>query len=89
MKTLRIEQITANNYRNLGQLEIKFPKNSEHDITTITGTNGAGKTNLIRALLWTLTGHEYPLFNSLKQEDTHEIFNIKTVKTQPREHTTV
>lgn len=52
---MKISQITLNNFRQHRKLQIELD-GSQSSFTVIKGRNGAGKTNLLKAITWVLTG---------------------------------
>jgi len=52
-----IDKLTLENYKQFAGInEIEFSTDLKQHITVIHGTNGAGKTNLLRATRWCITG---------------------------------
>ena len=78
MKLIRIE---LQNFRAFyGDQAIDFSTNPDKPVTVIHGENGAGKTNLLNAIYWCLTGEFTPrlsnpnmLLNKVAREEDHGI----------------
>jgi DNA sulfur modification protein DndD len=52
---MKLTQITLENFRQHKKVEIELD-DSKSSFTIIKGRNGAGKTNLLKAITWALTG---------------------------------
>ena len=52
---MKITRISIENFRQHRKLEIELDP-SQSSFTIIRGRNGAGKTNLLKAITWVLTG---------------------------------
>lgn len=52
---MKISQITLNNFRQHRKLQLELDS-SKSSFTIVKGLNGAGKTNLLKAITWVLTG---------------------------------
>ena len=63
---MRICEIKIENYRQYECLELKFPKNTKHDLHIIVADNGVGKTNILNAITWCMYGDEPHLGNANK-----------------------
>lgn len=74
---MRISEIVIKNFRQLKNLKITFPKNKEHDLHTIIGRNGHGKTNILNSINWCLYGEQPHLSSESK---LLPLLNIETIE---------
>lgn len=52
---MRIDDFTISNFRQHRAVEVKLPA-ADNSLVLVKGLNGTGKTNLLKALTWGLTG---------------------------------
>lgn len=62
---MKLKKLAITNFRSFyGRHEIEFATKPGRSVTIIHGENGSGKTNLLNALYWCLTGQFTPRFNN-------------------------
>jgi DNA replication and repair protein RecF len=69
-----VRNISIKSFKNLGKVDVVFEKKN----IAFTGSNGAGKTNLLDAIYYLTLGKSY--FNSIDQQNVkneEEFFNLK------------
>ncbi|MDI3477601.1 MAG: sulfur modification protein DndD [Thermoanaerobacterium sp.] len=74
---MRISEIIIKNFRQFKDVKIVFSKNKEHDLHTIIGRNGHGKTNILNAINWCLYGDQPHLSSRSK---LLPLLNMETIE---------
>lgn len=73
---MRIESIQLRNYRQFKEVDINFKMLKENDLHILIGRNGAGKTNLLNAVIWCLYGVESHLS---KESKSLPVLNLNSI----------
>jgi hypothetical protein len=81
---MRLSRVVTKNYRNLRDREFIFEK-ADHDITTIIGDKGSGKTNLINAIEMVIMNEElrhdfYSFCLPFNSDAEHVLYNIESTR---------
>lgn len=63
---MRINRITAYNFRQHKKLDLLFHKKDSNDLFIIIASNGMGKSNFLNAITWCLYGDEFHLAQKSK-----------------------
>lgn len=76
-----LKKITIENFRSFfGQYSFDFSDDPKKKITIFLGENGGGKTNLINAIFWCLTGKLTPTLSRVKKNIKRSIVNNEIIK---------
>ena len=86
---MKIISMELENFRQYREKQvIEFSTSEDKNFTIIEGANGAGKSNLLRAILWCMYGREGELLGKYDEENKVGIVNEQVLRELPSEEKT-